>query len=70
MNGEKWGEGGSMEVGGGGARGRGRLYIPASLHCHYQNDFCIKMGSDERHFNQFHNCEGQSHKTVSTDHNL
>ena len=25
------------------------LYL--SLHCYYQNDFCIKMGSDERHFN-------------------
>ena len=22
-----------------------------SLHCHHQNDFCIKMGSDESHFN-------------------
>ena len=22
-----------------------------SLHCHHQNDSCIKMGSDERHFN-------------------
>ena len=21
-----------------------------SLHCHHQNDFCIKMGSDENHF--------------------
>ena len=21
------------------------------LYCHYQNDFCIKMGSDENHFN-------------------
>ena len=21
------------------------------LHCHHQNDFCIKMGSDESHFN-------------------
>ena len=21
------------------------------LHCHCQNDFCIKMGSDESHFN-------------------
>ena len=20
------------------------------LHCHHQNDFCIKMGSDEGHF--------------------
>ena len=25
------------------------LYI--SLHCHHQNDSCIKMGSDESHFN-------------------
>ena len=22
-----------------------------SLHCYHQNDSCIKMGSDERHFN-------------------
>ena len=22
-----------------------------SLYCHHQNDFCIKMGSDESHFN-------------------
>ena len=22
-----------------------------SLHCHRQNDFCIKMDSDENHFN-------------------
>ena len=22
-----------------------------SLHCHHRNDFCIKMGSDESHFN-------------------
>ena len=21
------------------------------LHCHHQNDSCIKMSSDERHFN-------------------
>ena len=21
------------------------------LHCHHQNDSCIKMGSDESHFN-------------------
>ena len=29
-------------------------YIPIiylSLHCHHQNDSCIKMGSDESHFN-------------------
>ena len=24
--------------------------IYLSLHCHHQNDFCIKMGSDESHF--------------------
>ena len=27
----------------------GDLYL--SLHCHHQNDSCIKMGSDESHFN-------------------
>ena len=26
-------------------------YISVSLHCHHQNDFCIKVGSDESHFN-------------------
>ena len=25
--------------------------IYLSVHCHHQNDFCIKMGSDESHFN-------------------
>ena len=25
------------------------IYI--SLHCHHQNDLCIKMGSDESHVN-------------------
>ena len=29
----------------------GRLYIYIALHCHHQNDFCIKMGSGESHFN-------------------
>ena len=27
------------------------IYIYISLHCHHQNDSCIKMGSDESHFN-------------------
>ena len=27
------------------------IYIYLSLHCHHQNDFCIKMGSNESHFN-------------------
>jgi len=30
--------------------GRGRL-LYLSLHCCHQNDSCIKMGSDENHFN-------------------
>ena len=33
-----------MEVG-----KRETIYL--SLHCHHQNDSCIKMGSDESHFN-------------------
>ena len=28
-----------------------REIIYLSLHCHHQNDFCIKMGSDESYFN-------------------
>ena len=28
---------------------RGTIYI--SVHCHHLNDSCIKMGSDENHFN-------------------
>ena len=31
--------------------GGGRDIIYLSLHCHHQNDSCIKMGSDESHFN-------------------
>ena len=41
------GEKGGRGYGGG---GRERL-IYLSLHCHHQNDFCIKMGSDESRFN-------------------
>ena len=44
--------------------------IYLSLHCHHQNDFCTKMGSDESHFNVSVGSDGQSHKTVSTNHNL
>ena len=42
-----------MEVGGcGGGEGAGeREIIYLSLHCHQQNDFCFKVGSDESHFN-------------------
>ena len=37
-----------------GGWGRGRLYL--TLHCHHQNDSCMKMGSDEvcREFNVSH----------------
>ena len=52
--------GGSGYGGGGG----GREIIYLSLHCHHQNDFCIKMGIDESHFNVSVGSDGQSHKTV------
>ena len=42
-DGEKRG-GGGMEVG-------EREIRHLLLHCHHQNDLCIKMGSDESHFN-------------------
>ena len=51
-----------------GKRERDLLYL--SLHCHHRNDSSIKVGIDESHFNAFSNCEGQCHKTVSTNHNL
>ena len=38
-------------------------YIYLSLHCHHQNDFCIKRGSDESHFSISVGSDGQSHKT-------
>ena len=47
-----------------------REIIYLSLRCHHQNDSCIKMGSDESHFNVSVGSDGQSHKTVSTDHNF
>ena len=47
-----------------------RNIIHLSLHRHYRNDFCIKMGSDESHFNVSVGSDGQSHGTVSTNHNL
>ena len=54
-----------MEVG-----EEGDNIIHLSLHCHHQNDSCIKMGRDESHFNVSVGSDGQSHKTVSTNHNL
>ena len=46
-------------------------YRHTSLYCHHQNGSCIKMGSDEGHFHvSVIDCEGQNHKTVSTDQRL
>ena len=47
-----------------------REIIYLSLHCHHQNDSCIRMGSDEIRFNVSVGSDGHSHKTVSTNHNL
>ena len=44
-----------------------REIIYLSLYCHHQNCSCIKMGSDESHFNV---SLIVSHKTVSTNHNI
>ena len=44
-------------------RWRKKEIICLSLHCHHQNDSCIKMGSDENHFNVSVGSDGQSHKT-------
>ena len=57
-----------MEGGGGGGVGREIIYL--SVHYHHQNDSCIKMGSDESHFNISVGSDGQSHRTVSTNHNI
>ena len=42
-----------MRDGGEGKRVRegGREITYLSLHCHHQNDSCVKMGRDESHFN-------------------
>ena len=47
-----------------------REIIYLSPHCHHHNDSCINMGSNESHFNVSVGSDGQSHKTVSTNHNL
>ena len=59
---------GGRGYGGGGGGGKKEI-IYLSLHCYHQNDFCIKMGSDGSHFNVSVGSDGQSHKTVSTNHN-
>ena len=55
---------------GDGGGGEKREIIHLSLHCHRQNDSCIKMGSDESHFNVSLTVKGESRKTMSTDRNL
>ena len=52
-----------------GGGGGGRQYL--TLHCHHQDDSCIKMGSDENRFNVSLIVRDKvTIKTVSTDHNL
>ena len=41
-----------------------REIIYISLHCHHQNDSCVKMGSDESHFNVLVGSDGQSQDRV------
>ena len=50
--------------------GRGRLYTYRATLSPPEYDSCIKMGSDESHFNVSAGSDGQNHKTVSTNHNL
>ena len=45
-------------------------YIPTATTVTHKNDSCIKMGSDESYFNVSVGGDGQSHKTVSTNHNF
>ena len=46
-----WGAGGELGKGGGGYEMGNREIIHLLLHWHHQNDSCVKMGSDESHFN-------------------
>ena len=57
-------------LGGWGGGGRGRLCTNRYTVISDQNDSCIKMGSDESHFNVSVGSDGQSHRTVSTNHKL
>ena len=55
-----------MEVGG----GRGRLYTYRYTVTTRMTSVLTEMGRDESHFNVSVGSDGQSHKTVSTNHNL
>ena len=52
------------EIPGGG--GRGRLYL--TLHCHHQNDSCIKTGSEDSRFKVSLIVRSKVTKTVSINH--
>ena len=58
---------GRGEVGKGVWKWGEREIIYLSLHCHHQNDTCIKMGSDESHFNVLVGSDAQSHKTAGME---
>ena len=46
------GRGGGGKREGGEGRGGGEMeIIYLSLHCHHQNDSCVKVGSDDSHIN-------------------
>ena len=57
------------EKGEGGGRGEKRELRYLSVHCHRQNDSCIKMGSDGSHFNVSLTVKDKVRK-LSTNHNL
>ena len=46
-----------------------REIIYLSLHCHHRKEFALRWAA-MRAILMFHKCEGQSHETVSTDHNF
>ena len=50
--------------------GGGGGIIYQSLHCYHQNDSCIKMGSNESHFNVSVIVRDKATRQVSTDHNF
>ena len=59
------------KVGGRGCGGGGeREIIYLSLHCHHQYDSCIKMDSDESHFNVSLTVGDKVTRLVPTNHNF
>ena len=49
---------------------RETISIYLSLHCHHQNYFCIKMGSNECHFSASLIVRDKVTRQMSTDHNF